>query len=72
MDAHYRDLLDKKQAAQRLHCSLRTINNRIKARSIPFVKLGKSVRFIPADLERFIYEHRTAKNGFQARAGSAL
>jgi excisionase family DNA binding protein len=70
MDMTHQALLDKKQAAKCLNVSLRTINRGIKARSIPFVKLGKSVRFIPADLERFIYEHRTAKNGFQARVGA--
>ena len=52
------DLMDKAQAAQRLNISQRTLDNRIKAGAIPFVKLGKLIRFIPADVQRFIESRR--------------
>jgi excisionase family DNA binding protein len=51
-------LLDKAEAARRLGVSIRTIHNRIKAGTIPHVRLGKLIKFIPADLERFIQAHR--------------
>jgi excisionase family DNA binding protein len=51
-------LLDKIQTAERLNISLRTLDNRIKAGAIPFVRLGKLVRFIPSDIEKFIEAHK--------------
>ena len=51
-------LLDKIQTAERLNISLRTLDNRIKAGAIPFVRLGKLVRFIPSDIAKFIEAHR--------------
>jgi excisionase family DNA binding protein len=52
------DLLDKAQTAQRLNISPRTLDNRIKAGAIPYVKLGKLIRFVPADVARFIESQR--------------
>jgi excisionase family DNA binding protein len=52
------NLLDKIETAERLRISLRTLDNRIKAGTIPFVRLGKLVRFIPSDIEKFIEAHR--------------
>jgi excisionase family DNA binding protein len=52
------NLLDKIETAQRLRISLRTLDNRIKAGTIPFVRLGKLVRFIPSDIEKFIEAHK--------------
>jgi excisionase family DNA binding protein len=51
-------LLDKIQAAQRINISLRNLDNRIKAGTIPFVKIGRLVRFIPRDIEKFIEAHK--------------
>jgi excisionase family DNA binding protein len=51
-------LLDKIQTAERLNISLRTLDNRIQAGAIPFVRLGKLVRFIPSDIEKFIEAHK--------------
>ena len=51
-------LLDKIQTAERLNISLRTLDNRIKAGAIPFVRLGKLVRFIPSDIQKFIEAHK--------------
>jgi excisionase family DNA binding protein len=51
-------LLDKFEAAERLRISMRNLDNRIKNGTIPFVKLGKLVRFIPSDIEKFIEAHK--------------
>ena len=55
------DLLDKIETAKRLRISQRTLDNRIKDRTIPFVKLGKLIRFIPSDIERFIESLRIGR-----------
>jgi excisionase family DNA binding protein len=52
------NLLNKKTAAEVLNVSLRTLDNHIKAGRLPFVKLGKLVRFIPSDIEKFIEAHK--------------
>jgi excisionase family DNA binding protein len=52
------DLLSKTQAAQRLGVSVRNLDYRIKDGSIPFVKIGRLLKFIPSDLERYIQAHR--------------
>jgi excisionase family DNA binding protein len=51
-------LLDKWQVLERLKMSLRTLDNHIKAGTIPYVKLGKFVRFIPSDIDKFIKSHK--------------
>lgn len=50
------NLLDKIETAERLRISLRTLDNRIKAGT--FVRLGKLIRFIPSDIEKFIEAHK--------------
>jgi excisionase family DNA binding protein len=52
------NLLDKIETAERLRISLRTLDTRIKAGAIPHVRLGKLVRFIPSDIEKYILAHR--------------
>jgi len=52
------NLLSKTQAAQRLGVSVRNLDYRVKDGSIPFVKIGRLLRFIPRDLDRFIQAHR--------------
>jgi excisionase family DNA binding protein len=51
-------LLNKPQAARRLGVCARTLDSWIAARRIPYVKIARSVRFIPNDLEQFILDHR--------------
>lgn len=51
-------LWDKRQTADRLNVSQRTIDNRIKAGTIPYLKIGKLIRFLPSDIERFVESHR--------------
>jgi len=52
------NLLSKTQAAQRLGVSVRNLDYRVKDGSIPFVKIGRLLRFIPSDIEKFIEAHR--------------
>jgi len=52
------NLLDKIETAERLNISLRTLDTRIKAGTIPFLKIGKLIRFIPSDIEKFIEAHK--------------
>jgi excisionase family DNA binding protein len=51
-------LLTLPETAQQLRISVRNLNYRMKSGQIPYVKIGKSVRFLPADLCRFIEQHR--------------
>jgi len=51
-------LLDKIQTAELLNISLRTLDTKLKAGAIPNVRLGKLVRFIPSDIQKYIEAHR--------------
>jgi excisionase family DNA binding protein len=52
--------LTKKQLAQLLNVSLRTVDNLIARRAIPFVRLsGKIVRFPKAAVDEHIQRHFT-------------
>jgi excisionase family DNA binding protein len=51
-------LLNVREAAQTLGVSVSTLYGWVWQRRIPFVKLGRSLRFRPADLERFIAANR--------------
>jgi excisionase family DNA binding protein len=51
-------LWSKKTVARRFAYNERTINDWMKNGWLPFVKIGKSVRFIPADVEAFIRSRR--------------
>jgi excisionase family DNA binding protein len=54
-------LLSKKRVARRFDYNERTINDWMRNGWLPFIKIGKSVRFIPSDVEAFIQSHRVAK-----------
>ena len=49
-------LLTKKQVAERLQLSPRTIENLTNRGKIPKICLGKTVRYSPESIERFIRE----------------
>ena len=51
-------LLDKNQAAELLNISLRNLDTKLKAGMIPHVRLGKLVRFIPSDIQKYIEAHK--------------
>jgi excisionase family DNA binding protein len=52
------DLLSREQAARRLNFSTRKLHYLVKEGQIPHVRLGRLMRFIPADLEAYIQAHR--------------
>jgi hypothetical protein len=55
----FSNLVNEKRAAEILDCSVQTLrNDRSSKRRIPYVKLGKSVRYRPEDLAALISEHR--------------
>ncbi|MEZ5265161.1 MAG: helix-turn-helix domain-containing protein [Acidimicrobiia bacterium] len=51
-------LIDIAQAAERLGVSVRFMRRLVDERRIPFHKIGKYVRFDPADLDRFAMQGR--------------
>ncbi len=57
-------LLDINQAAERLNVSPRFIRRLIEQRRIDHLKIGKFIRFEPADLEVWIEHHRVERGPF--------
>jgi excisionase family DNA binding protein len=53
-----RNLLNKSQVARRTQYSIRSIDNKMAAGELPFVKFGGAVRFLPEDVDRWISSHR--------------
>ncbi len=51
-------LVDIAEAADRLGVSIRFMRRLVDERRIPFHKIGKYVRFDPADLDRFAMQGR--------------
>ena len=51
-------LLDVNQAAELLAVTVSTLYGWVWQRRIPFVKLGRALRFDIADLERFVDQNR--------------
>ena len=61
-------LLDVEGAAEHLSVTPRFIRRLVAERRVPFVKLGRHLRFDPADLDRFIEAGRVdAVDGRRAR-----
>jgi hypothetical protein len=58
------NLLDEKKTAEILGLSVQTLrNDRATLRRIPYVKIGKSVRYRPEDLAELIEAHRVTGQG---------
>jgi excisionase family DNA binding protein len=53
------NLLDKDQAADRLNIGRWHLEALIRRRDIPFVKVGRLIRFDPADLDAWLDANRT-------------
>jgi excisionase family DNA binding protein len=51
-------LWKKREVCQKLAFSLRTLDSRIADGTIPFVKIGGAVRFVPDDINRLIKSRR--------------
>jgi excisionase family DNA binding protein len=52
-------LLDKDQTCERLNIGRWHLERLIRDREIPFVKVGRLIRFKPSDLDKWIEENRT-------------
>lgn len=62
-------LLTKKDVEELLAIKERTINNLMANGELPYIKIGKAVRFDPKDVEAFIQrQKRTAAPGKQSPA----
>jgi len=58
-------LLNSKQAAASLGLGVRTLQERVAAREIGSIKIGKSVRFHPDDIAAFIERNRLKAVGWK-------
>jgi excisionase family DNA binding protein len=56
-----KDLLRPRDTARRLGVSLPQIYHLAATGRLPCVRIGRSVRFRPADVDRFIRDHRRTK-----------
>jgi len=52
------NLLKREQAAKRCSFSTRKLAQEVKAGKIPYVRLGRLMRFIPADIDAYIEARR--------------
>lgn len=65
------ELIDEREAARRLGVSVRTLQSwRLRREGPPFVKLGRSIRYDPAVLERHIRAATIEPAPVAARAGA--
>lgn len=56
-----KDLLRPRDVGRKLGLSVPHVYTLAAARTLPSIKLGRAVRFRPADVDRFIREHRRGK-----------
>ena len=54
-------LVDVGGTAERLGVTVRFVRRLVAERRIPYVKVGKFVRFDPVEVERWIDEHRVGQ-----------
>ena len=54
-----RRLLNVKEAAQYLGLQVDTVYKKARLREVPFVKVGRALRFDVRALERFVEQHTT-------------
>jgi len=54
-------LLDVAEVAARLGATVRFVRRLVAERRIPYVKVGKFVRFDPAEVEAWIDDHRVGQ-----------
>jgi len=52
-------LLDSPATAKRLGITERHLRELVVRRDIPFVRVGRLIRFVPADLEAWVEDNRT-------------
>ena len=58
-------LITRQEVAQRINVGLRTIDKMVKHNAIPFIKVGRLVRFCPDRLDNWVqdkYNNKPATN----------
>jgi len=60
-DSPTEPLLDVATAATRLGVTVRFVRRLVAERRIPYVKVGKFIRFDPAEVEQWIDDHRVGQ-----------
>ncbi len=53
-----KDLLTRKEVASKLQLGIRTIDNLVATNGIPFLKIRRSVRFCPDQLQEWVSNTR--------------
>ena len=53
------NLMDCTDVADTLGCSVRTVRRMAELRTIPFVNIGRLVRFRPQDIDQYIASNMT-------------
>jgi excisionase family DNA binding protein len=61
------NLLTMEEVAERLHTTPRHVRRLVSARRIAYRKLGRYVRFHPADVEEYVAANRVEAGGTVAR-----
>ena len=61
-------LLTTDQAAEALGIGRRTLQERVEAREIACIKIGRADRFDPADIRRFVDARRIEARGWKGGA----
>ena len=58
-DCRNRVLIDEKEVSQIIKRSVQTLRNeRCQGRGLPYIRIGRSIRYDIADIERYIQIHR--------------
>ncbi len=58
-------LIDIVAAAAHLGVSVFTLRRWVAQRTVPFVRLGRAIRFKPSALDHFVSAHTVEPSGFQ-------
>ena len=53
------ELIDSRQAARKLRCSVRHLDSQRAAGNVPFIRIGNLVRFSPSALDEWVREQLT-------------
>lgn len=70
-EASFSKLLDTSEAAKFLRMGKRTVQELVAARKLAFIKIGRSVRFDPADLRAFVEANRIKAAGWKKPQAAA-
>jgi predicted DNA-binding transcriptional regulator AlpA len=64
-----RNLYNKRQVSERSQLSLRTIDYKMAAGELPFIKFRGAVRFLPEDVDHWINSRRVGGAKSKTRKG---